>query len=61
MSQLTSQAPPATTDRAALDSPAPYGRLRTWARLRQAFHEMTYTPTYSGTPTYPGDLHIRWP
>lgn len=61
MSQLTSQAPPATTDRAALDSPDPYGRQRTWARLRQAFHEMTYTPRYSGTPSYPGDLHIRWP
>lgn len=61
MSQLTSQAPPATTDRAALDSPDPYGRLRMWARFRQAFHEMTYTPSYSGTPTYPGNLHIRWP
>lgn len=67
MSQLTSQAPPASTHKAAmvtgsaLDSPGPYGRLRMWARLRQGFHEMTYTPSYSGTPTYPGDLHIRWP
>ena len=61
MSQLTSQAPPATTDGATtVTSSAPplpdaYGRRRTWARLRQAFHEMTYAPAYSG------ELHIRWP
>ena len=61
MSQLTSPAPATTTDRAttvtssALHVPDPYGGRRTWARLRQALHEMTYPPAYSG------ELHIRWP
>ena len=61
MNQLTSQAPPATTDGAATvtssvpGSPDLYERPRIWARLRQAFQEMTYAPSYSG------ELHIRWP
>ena len=61
MSQLTSQAPTVTTDGAttvtssAPDVRDPYRRRRIWARLRQAFHEMTYAPAYSG------ELHIRWP
>ena len=61
MSQLTTQAPRATIDGAATvtnsvsGSPDPYRRLRTWARLRHAFEEMTHTPSCTG------ELHIRWP
>jgi len=61
MSQLTSLAPPATTDGAAtvtssaLGSPDPYKWLQVWARFREAFQEMTCTPNCLG------ELHIRWP
>jgi hypothetical protein len=61
MSQLTMQAPPAITDGIATvtssspGSPGSHGRLRIWARVRQAFQDMTYTPDY------PSELHIRWP
>jgi hypothetical protein len=61
MSQLTSEAPPATANGAAAVtssapcSPDPYGRLRIWARLHQAVQEITCTPGC------PGELHIRWP
>ena len=61
MSQLTMQAPPAITDRVARvtssspGSPDSYRQLRIWARVRQAFQDMTYTPDY------PSELHIRWP
>ena len=61
MSVLTSQAPPATTAGAAAvtgsvpGSPDPYKRLRIWARLPQAFQQMTCTPNC------PAELHIRWP
>jgi hypothetical protein len=61
MSQLTMQAPPAITDGIATAtssapcSPDSYRRLRIWARVRQAFQEMTYTPSSLD------ELHIRWP